>query len=107
MSHMDENTVRKLALIITANCLRNTPVEKMNSSGSLSEDELKKFRKTMSDRLYTFLLYLLNKPASEYTALMEELSRHYPADWPLPELDNSLTQVVGNAARDAANGIRL
>ena len=104
---MDENTVRKLALIITANCLRNTPVEKMNASGAFSEEDLKTLRKSMSDRLYTFLIYLLSKPAQEYSALMEELSRYYPTDWPLPELDNSLTQVVSNPSREAANGIRL
>lgn len=104
---MDENTVKKLALIITANCLRNTPVEKLNTSGAMTQEDLKQLQKTMSDRMYTFLLYLLSKPAQEYSALMEELSRHYPADWPLPELDASLTQIIGNPSRDAAYGIRL
>ncbi|WP_281645092.1 hypothetical protein [Parendozoicomonas sp. Alg238-R29] len=104
---MDENTVKKLALIITANCLRNTPVEKMNTSGAMSQEDLKNLQKAMSDRMYTFLLYLLSKPAQEYSALMEELSRHYPADWPLPELDSSFTKIAGNSARDAAHGIRL
>ena len=104
---MDENTVKKLALIITANCLRNTPVEKLNTSGTMSQEDLKQLQKAMSDRMYTFLLYLLSKPAQEYSALMEELSRHYPADWPLPELDASLTQIIGNPSRDAAYGIRL
>ncbi len=89
---MDDNTVKKLALIITANCLLDTPVEnKTGAPGPLSETELKVLRKSMSDRLYTFLLYLLDKPASEYSALMEELSRNYPADWPMPELDSKLT----------------
>ena len=104
---MDENTVKKLALIITANCLRNTPVEKLNTSGAMSQEELKMLQKTMSDKMYTFLLYLLSKPAQEYSALMEELSRHYPADWPLPELDDSFTQIAGNASSDATPGIRL
>ena len=104
---MDENTVKKLALIIAANCLRNTPVENTAAGSSFTEEDLKALRKSMSDRLYTFLLFLLNKPASEYSALMEELSRFYPADWPLPELDGDFTKVVGKAAGDAANGIRL
>ncbi len=104
---MDENNVKKLALIITANCLRNTPVEKMNNTGGLSEDDMSALRKSMSDRMYTFLLYLLSKPAAEYKALMEELSQHYPADWPLPELDSSFTQIITSSARDAAGGIRL
>ncbi|MCL6269094.1 hypothetical protein M3P05_03945 [Sansalvadorimonas sp. 2012CJ34-2] len=100
---MDENTVKKLALIITANCLRDTPVEKTG----MSEDDLKALRKSMSDRMYTFLLFLLNKPAREYSALMEELSKFYPADWPLPELDGDFTKFAGDSARDAAAGIRL
>ncbi|MTI12246.1 hypothetical protein [Sansalvadorimonas verongulae] len=104
---MDENTVKKLALVITANCLRNTPVEKLNTSGAMSQAELKLLQKSMSDRMYTFLLYLLSKPAQEYSALMEELSRHYPADWPLPELDDSFIQIVGNSTQDASQGTRL
>ncbi len=104
---MDDNTVKKLALIITANCLRNTPVETKTGAAALSEAELSVLRKSMSDRLYTFLLYLLNKPASEYSALMEELSRNYPADWPLPELDNDLTQNVSAGHSNPVNGIRL
>ena len=87
---MDENTVKKLALIITANCLQNSHVEPKGAPPVFSETELKLFRKTMSDRLYTFLFYLLNKPADEYSALMQELSRNYPADWPAPELDTTL-----------------
>ena len=104
---MDENTVKKLALVITANCLRDTPVEKTGIGSSFTEDDLKALRKSMSDRMYTFLLFLLNKPASEYSALMEELSKFYPSDWPLPELDGNFTRVVGSTAREAANGIRL
>ena len=105
---MDDNTVKKLALIITANCLRDTPVETKTGPRAFSEADLNILRKSMSDRLYTFLLYLLNnKPASEYSALMEELARNYPADWPMPELDSKLTQSAVNANAGAVNGIRL
>ncbi|CAM3456483.1 hypothetical protein [Parendozoicomonas haliclonae] len=103
---MDDNTVRKLALVITANCLRDTPVENVAANRPLNEAELQTLRKSMSDRLYTFLLYLLNKPASEYSALMDELSKHYPADWPMPELDQALTKGVGNTP-PPTNGVTL
>ena len=103
---MDEKTVKQLALIITANCLRNTPVEKVRQQAAvpLNEAELQHLQKSMSDRMYTFLTYLLGKPAREYAALMEELTRHYPKDWPMPELDKSLVQIVGNNTQDAMLG---
>ncbi len=103
---MDDNTVKKLALIITANCLRDTPLENKSGPNALNENELNTLRKSVSDRLYTFLSYLLNKPAQDYSALMEDLSRFYPADWPMPELDNSLTQGSGDS-KDPMNDIRL
>ncbi|MCY4472722.1 MAG: hypothetical protein OXC07_07900 [Kistimonas sp.] len=107
---MDEKTVKQLALIITANCLRNTAVEKVRQqalSDPLSERDLQHLHKAMSDRMYTFLTYLLGKPAREYAALMEELTRHYPTDWPMPELDSTLVQIVGdNTQEHMLGGLR-
>lgn len=92
---MDENTVKKMALVIAANCL-------MNDSGEAktTNDLSPQLNKQVANRLYTFLLYLLNKPSNEYSSLMNELAKNYPKDWDLPELDTKFTEIANQAAHD-------
>ena len=91
---MNEQTVKKLSLIIAANCTRQSIIEESCSQGKISQDDFNSFNKQMSDKIYTFLTYLLNKPADEYSVMIEELSKNYPETWALPELDTAFTQVV-------------
>lgn len=103
---MNEETVKKMALVIAANCLfqDNKETDPMLSA---SQDHQKKFNKQVSDRLYTFLLYLLNKPSNEYSSLMTELAKKYPEDWPLPDLDPSFMQIVNQAVHQQNSGTAL
>ncbi|MGI9276627.1 MAG: hypothetical protein ACR2PT_17515 [Endozoicomonas sp.] len=91
---MNEQTVKKLALIITANCTRQSIIEENCAQGKISQEDFNSFNKQMSDKVYTFLTYLLHKPADEYSVMIEELSKHYPETWALPELDTTFTQTV-------------
>ena len=91
---MNEDTVKKLALIITANCTRQSVMEESCRQGKITQEALSQFNKQMSDKIYTFLSYLLHKPADEYSVMIEELSKNYPTTWPMPELDQTFTQVV-------------
>ncbi|WP_153766104.1 hypothetical protein [Endozoicomonas sp. OPT23] len=91
---MNEDTVKKLALIIAANCTRESVLEENLKNGSLAQKDLDAFNKQMSDRLYTFLTYLLNKPADEYSVMMSELSKHFPENWGMPDLDQSFMHVI-------------
>ncbi|MCY4329439.1 MAG: hypothetical protein OXC48_05085 [Endozoicomonadaceae bacterium] len=92
---MDENTVKKMALVVAASCLMKEPGDPKTVSEISSQ-----LNKQVSDRLYTFLLYLLNKPSNEYSALMNELTKNYPEDWNFPELDPKFTQIANQTAHD-------
>ncbi len=91
---MNEDTVKKLALIIAANCTRESVLEETLKKGALEQSDLDTFNKQMSDRLYTFLTYLLNKPADEYSVMMGELSKHFPESWGMPDLDQGFMNVI-------------
>ena len=75
---MEEQNIKKLALIITANCLRQSTIEECHKSGQINEQQLSQINKQMSDRIYTFLTYLLKKPADEYTVMMEAMAKTLP-----------------------------
>ncbi len=93
---MNEDTVKKLALIITANCMKQSVIEQCHDKEKISDDELNTFNKQMSDKIYTFLTYLLNKPAQEYSVMMEALAKNYPESWPLPDLDEGFVRIANN-----------
>ncbi|UYM17547.1 hypothetical protein [Endozoicomonas euniceicola] len=86
---MNDQTVKKLALIIAANCTRESELHESLKQGKLSQEQLNSFNQQMSNKLYTFLTYLLNKPADEYSVMMEALAKHFPDNWETPELDQS------------------
>ncbi|PJE80460.1 hypothetical protein CI610_00543 [invertebrate metagenome] len=88
---MNEQTVKKLALIIAANCTRDSMLDECQENGQLNQEQVQAFNKQMTDRIYTFLTYLLNKPASEYSVMMEALAKHYPESWPMPEIYQQFT----------------
>lgn len=92
---MDENTVKKMALVIAANCLMSEP----GDSKTVSELS-PQLNKQVADRLYTFLLYLLNKPSHEYSSLMSELAKNYPEKWDFPELDPEFIKIANEVAHD-------
>lgn len=96
-SIMNEQTVKKLALIIAANCTKESIIEECRKSGAISADQFDLFNKQMSDKLYTFLTYLLNKPAEEYSVMMEGLAKNYPESWALPELDQGFISVASQS----------
>ncbi|AMO55128.1 hypothetical protein [Endozoicomonas montiporae] len=89
---MNDNTIKKLALIIAANCTRESELNESLKQGKLSQEQLDSFNQQMSNKLYTFLTYLLSKPANEYSVMMAELAKHFPDGWDAPELDQSFLQ---------------
>ncbi|WP_211828988.1 hypothetical protein [Kistimonas asteriae] len=101
---MNEDTVKQLALIIAANCLENGIVDELHGKGTITDEQKQAFNKQVGDRIYTFLLYLLNKPSQQYSALLEALAQKYPEDWSLPELDTHFTEIAGKAVQMPHNG---
>ena len=89
---MKDENIKKLALIISANCIRQSTIEECKKNGQINDVQLNQINKELSDRMYTFLTYLLSKPAQEYSVMMEAMSKHYPDDWAMPELNQDFIQ---------------
>ncbi|MFK0569668.1 hypothetical protein [Endozoicomonas sp.] len=99
---MDEQNIKKLALIISANCIRQSTLEECQKKGQIDDQQFNQINKEMSDRIYTFLTYLLQKPADEYTVMMEAMAKHYPEGWEQPELSQLILQQQGQTATPAS-----
>lgn len=89
---MEEQNIKKLALILSANCIRQSTIEECQKKGQIDPQQLNQINKEMSDRIYTFLTYLLQKPADEYSVMMEAMAKHYPESWEQPELSQIILQ---------------
>ena len=83
---MNDDTIKKLALVITTNCTRESVLDECKSKDQINQSQLDLLNRQISDRLYTFLTYLLNKPAPEYSQMMETLFKHSPQNWPSPKI---------------------
>ncbi len=95
---MNEQSIKKLALIISANCIQNSSIEKSHKNGQLSEEEINAIRKEMSDRIYTFLTYLLNKPAQDYSVMLEGMTKNLNEAWESPEIYEGFFNAQQSAA---------
>ena len=89
---MNDENIKKLALIISANCTRQSTIEECKKNGQINDAQLKQINKELSDRIYTFLTYLLSKPAQEYSVMMETMAKNYPDDWAMPEINQAFIQ---------------
>ena len=94
---MNDENIKKLALIISANCTRQSTIEECKKNGQINDTQLNQINKELSDRIYTFLTYLLSKPAQEYSVMMAAMSKHYPEDWAMPEINQAFIH-PGSAA---------
>ena len=109
---MKRGEVKSLALLMAVNCVRNTVIENYHSEGKLTQDEMKHFNKEVSDKLYTFLEYMINKPLVDWEALQTAMQWMYPTNWDEPKLDQDLVKAAsfvkkkGNPFRSSGDSIR-
>ena len=89
---MEEQNIKKLALILTANCIQQSTIEECQKKGQINEQQFNQINREMSDRIYTFLTYLLQKPANEYTSMLEAMAQYFPENQPMPELSQFILQ---------------
>lgn len=82
---MQEQNIQRLAMIIAANCMRESTLEACRKDGRLDDITMQAIQKETCDRIFTLLTYLLEKPADEYSQMMAGLVQHFPQGWPLPE----------------------
>jgi hypothetical protein len=89
-----DSEIKQIALLMAANCVRNTVIEDYHARGSLSQSDMKVFNKEVSNKLYTFLRFFFKGSAREREALLEVTGLFYPSDWDQPVLDESINKSV-------------
>lgn len=91
---MSTAELKSLALLMAANCVRNTIIEDYHSQGKLDDAEMKAFNQEVANKIYTFLTYLMNKPPDDQRAFLGMMSMMYPSNWDQPQLDREFTAAV-------------
>lgn len=89
-----DSEIKRIALLMTVNCVRNTVIEEYHGRGSISQEEMKEFNKEVSDNIYTFLKIMLTGSPEQKSALFEMTGLLYPSNWDEPNLDNNLSVIL-------------
>jgi hypothetical protein len=95
-----DSHLKKIALIMAVNCVRNTVIEEFHARGSLSQEDMRKLNKEVSNKIYTFLKFLLEGTKEEQSALIKTTGLFYPNNWDQPVIDGNISraikQILGN-----------
>jgi len=89
-----------LAMLMAANCLRDTDPESHAIPGKTNDPETMAFNKAVMNKLFTFLTFYFGETdEAPKMAFLKLASRYYPDDWGLPELDESMVAEVNEALK--------
>ena len=91
---MGPASLKRLALLMAVNCVRNTIIEDYHAAGKLDDAEMKAFNQEVANKIYTFLHYLNNKPIEVSQAFLLSMGVMYPSNWDQPKIDRGLTAGV-------------
>jgi hypothetical protein len=91
---MSQAHLKRLALLMAVNCVRNTVIEDYHANGKLDDSEMKAFNQEVANKIYTFLQFLLHKPAEDREAFLSAMSTMYPSNWDQPKLDRDFLETV-------------
>lgn len=91
---MPHSDLKGLALLIAVNCVRNTIIEDFHSDGKLSDTEMKALNQEVTDKIYTFLYYLFEKPGEDQEAFLSAMGMMFPSNWDKPKLDADFVKAV-------------
>jgi len=91
---MRQPDLKRLALLMTVNCVRNTVIEDYHAQGKLDDSEMKAFNQEVADKIYTFLHYLHNKPIADSQAFLLAMGVMYPSNWDQPKIDRRFAQAA-------------
>ena len=86
--------LKRLALLMAVNCVRNTVIEDYHAQGKLNDAEMMAFNKEVANKIYTFLTFLFAKPFEDGEAFLDAMSWMYPKDWDQPRIDRDFADVV-------------
>ncbi len=81
---MPQSDLKRLALLMAVNCVRNTVIEDYHSEGKLSDAEMKTFNQEVANKIYTFLHYLFKDSSEDQEAFLSSMGMMYPSGWDKP-----------------------
>jgi hypothetical protein len=79
---------------MTANCVLNIVIEGYHTAGKLDVPKMKAFNQEVSNKMYTFLTYLISKSDDDRAAFMATMSAMYPSNWDQPKFDRDFTTAL-------------
>jgi hypothetical protein len=91
---MDEKVIQHMALLMSVNCVRKTVLDDYFNNGQISEADLNAFITEATDKLFTFLTYLLDKSEQDKQSFLEVMNTSYPHNWPAPKLSAVFEEAV-------------
>jgi len=91
---MSPANLKRLALLMTVNCVRNTVIEDYHAQGKLDNSEMKAFNQEVANKIYTFLHYLHNKPIADSQAFLLAMGVMYPSNWDQPRIDRRFAEAA-------------
>ncbi len=91
---MDEKIIQHMAMLMSVNCVRKTVLDDFLVDGKLSENDVEVLMSETTDKLFTFLTYLLDRSELDKQTFLEIMNRSYPSEWPLPNLSNVFEEAV-------------
>ena len=100
---MDEKVIQHMALLMSVNCVRKTVLDDYFNNGQISESDLNAFIAESTDKLYTFLTYLLEKSEQDKQAFLEVMNNSYPHDWPAPKISAVFEEAVSIVQEQNSN----
>ena len=99
-SSTEDASFKKLALLMTVTCVRNTCIEDFHSRPQgLSDADMRLFNQQVSSKVYTFLRYLLGEDPAMRERLLAGVEHLFPANWDEPSLDRGLVAVAEGKIR--------
>ena len=97
MKRTDQD-LKKVALTMAANCVRNTVIEDYHADGKLSDAEMMALNKEVANKIYTFLRIGLFGNGKQKTLFMAVAGLMFPHNWDEPILDDELLSALNIAS---------
>jgi hypothetical protein len=91
---MPPSDLKRLALLMAVNCVRNTVIEDYHSDGKLSDTEMKALNQEVASKIYTFLHFLFSNSSEDQEAFLNAMGMMYPSNWDQPKLDADFVKAV-------------
>ena len=91
---MSDAYLKRLALIMAVNYVRNTVIEDYHARGSLSQEDMRIFNKEVANKLYTFLRFLFRGTVGEREAMLQATGLLYPGGWDQPVIDPDIKGAI-------------